>query len=914
MDLHAAFLNSIIDSDFYESIEVNEPGSELSGVVYRFIPKEAGWRMLVGGYWTYVAHETDAKLIQGWKIHLSASQRTAKKLLETVVPIFERHRVGFKFLSDENVVDISLNKNAARTAAGKFITVYPPDLESFKEIIEEIHQATIDFRGPFLLTDRPYKDSKVVFYRYGEHHGSDRVDVDGRRQAGIQDPDGNWISDERRAYFYLPDWIEDPFDGWQPVEPPKEGAVMLKDRYRVESALRFHATGAVYAGVDTHTDQPVIIREARPVHRGSDEEREEGFLLLEKEARILEKLGPDGLAPKLVDLFQEWEHFFLVQEKVDADTLWGYSIGFSHGSKDIRPSFIFERLRETFLKIAKGLQTIHSHGIVLRDITRTNILVTHDTEEMRFIDFEFSYELDRDDPSIPGYTEGYSSPEQLRNEKPHPGEDVYSLGALIIDMLAFTAPGLSLNRQGILDSFRMTVEDYHLPHQLYEIIAGALEEDKEKRWSLERMINHIQTAELPTADVTVVPVGTCPPQRPTPDLELVTEIDGTLTEMARFIQHHTTPNRKDRLWPGGPDIYQSNALQLAYGAAGTAVFLHRVGSPVSDEALEWMRKSIDLEHIAPGLFTGLSGIALSFLELGDEDTARMVMEGANQSPIRLQRAEMRAGASGWGLANLHFHRHFGEGSYLSHAMEAGEYLLKTQKHDDNGGYWEVEAGIPLGFGHGQSGPATFLLYLNEIQPGHGFLEAAIAAVDFEIAHRQQLDDEVLWFPHVGASGGSPKSPHMRHGSAGVGTAVLRAWAATGEDRLRKFADVCALSVSCRGTNKLWHDYGLAGYGELLLDMYDFTGDENYRNNAFYLAEALMPYRLQRKEGIAFPAEELVRISTDFASGMAGVGIFLHRLVNPGTRRFLLLDDLLLKAEPKPAESAIQQSVIHTAVA
>ncbi len=910
MDMQTAFLSSILDSEFYEPIESNQPGPELAAVVLAHASEADGWRMSIGGYWTHVAPESGENLVQGWKIHLSASQATAKMLLERVVPIVVRHRMAFKFLSDLNVVRLSLNKNSPRTAAGKFITIYPDSLDSFKTVIEQLHQATEGCRGPFLLTDRPYKDSRVVYYRYGEHLGAGKVDIHGARKSGIQDPDGNWISDERRAFFYLPDWLEDPFDGWAPVEPPKDGVVLLHERYRVDTALRFHGTGAVYSGIDTHTGNEVIIREARPIHRDGDHGEEEGFLMLEKEARILQKLGPKGVCPQFVELFQEWEHLFLVQERLDADTLWGYSMNITQGSVDLRPVDVFEGMKSMFLKIAQALQEAHREGIVLRDITRNNVMVNRKTEAVHFIDFEFSYELDRDDPPVAGYTEGYSSPEQLRVEIPHPGEDIYSLGALILDMLAFTAPGLRLNRQGILDAFKMTVEDYHLPPEVYETIAGALEVNRHERWDIPRMIEHIESATPPTLDVPVVPTGDRPPERPAPQPALLDEIDTTLKGLVDFNHHHMTPDRRSRLWPGSPDIYETNPLQLAYGAAGTAVFMHRAAGAVPAEAVTWMADHLDVERTPPGLFTGLAGIALAFLEIGQETLAREAMDAANESPIRMQRAELRAGASGWGLANLHFYQRLGDETYLRHAQEAGDYLLATSKSNAQGRYWEIDAGIPLGYGHGQSGPATFLLFLDALCPGQGFLETAIAAIDFEIAHRQPIADELLWFPHVGASGGAPKSPHMRHGSAGVGTAALRGWAATGEDRLLKLAEKCSISVACRHTNKLWHDYGLAGYGEYLLDLYDFTGDENYRHNAFFIAEALMPYRIHRPEGIAFPAEELLRITTDFSAGTAGIGIFLHRLIRPEARRFLLLDELL--SAPSAAKADHQLDAVAVA--
>ena len=59
------------------------------------------------------------------------------------------------------------SKRWARQGAGKFITIYPFDEDQFVSVIEQLHQATRQFEGPYILSDRRYKDSKVVFYRYG---------------------------------------------------------------------------------------------------------------------------------------------------------------------------------------------------------------------------------------------------------------------------------------------------------------------------------------------------------------------------------------------------------------------------------------------------------------------------------------------------------------------------------------------------------------------------------------------------------------------------------------------------------------------------------------------------------------------------------------------------------------------------
>jgi serine/threonine protein kinase/rhamnogalacturonyl hydrolase YesR len=884
-----SFFSTYLDPEYYEPLERYKPSSEYLQLVQRYV--DSTWKISRGGYWTRCFPENAVHLEHGWKIHLAASTMTAVELLERTLPVLVRSRLAFKFCADPDMLALSLNKNAPRTGAGKFVTIYPDSEEDFKKYAEELYQATGELWGPFLLTDRPYKDSKVVFYRYGTHWALERVNERGQRESGMRAPDGSWVSDDRRPYFALPSWVKDPFAGWKSGKAASGGSgMLLNNRFRVEGALKFNASGGIYRGTDTQTGAPVILREARPL-TCKDPKKEETFLLLEKEARILQKLEPTGYTPRYVDLFMHWEHMFLVQEKLDAESLWGYAIGFSRTSAEQRASHFFTRMRDTVKKIALALKSIHEHGVVLRDLTRSNIMFTKD-HQVKFIDLEFAYEMDREEAYVRSWTDGHSSPEQRRWEKPKPGDDCYSLGAMILDQIVFTAPGLDLNREGILRSFRQSLEDYHLPMAIYEIVLGLLEPDPSRRWDIDRLIAAFDSIPVPEHDAPLIPTGQLAPPLPPPPASLRPEIEQTIEGISRFILAKTDYSRNDRLWPARPGIYSTNPLSLEYGAAGIAYFLHRQNGGLPPEVIKWMLKQQERHICPPGLFSGWSGIALVLQELGQHEAASKAMEDASKSELLHKEFDLFWGDSGWGLANLHFWRNTGEEKYLTRALEVGEYLMRTKQENSDGVYWLANNEKRLGLGHGQVGAALFLIYLSKARPGEGFLETAIKAVDFEIAHCQYLDDVLLWYPHVDARASDPKSPHMRYGTAGVGTVVLRAYLASGEPRLRKFAERCANTVTDRHTNKLWYNYGMAGYGEYLLDMYRLLGDERYLNWAYFQAEGLLPHRIYKEEGIAFAAEELFRISCDLAGGSAGIGLFLHRLLRPEQPHFLLRDELL----------------------
>ncbi|WP_158625831.1 class III lanthionine synthetase LanKC [Corallococcus carmarthensis] len=898
MAQHASFFYALLNREYFESLDRYEPSTQYIEIAQRHVG--FSWEMKRGGYWTRFQPKDTQRRKQGWKIHLSASEHTAEQVLECALPVLVASQVAFKFCSDPYILRMSLNKNAPRTGAGKFVTVYPRSDEDFRMQCAQLHEALGDLWGPYLLTDRPYKDSKVIYYRYGGHLPMEQTDGEGIRRPMIEAPDGSWVEDPRVPVFRVPPWVKSPFPSSKPAatEPPaaprapapKSGGKLLKDRYRIGEALKFNAPGGIYEAMDVQTGQPVIIREARHI-RHPDPAQDYDIQLLEKEARILKRLEHTGYTPRFIDFFQQWEHRFLVQEKLDADSLWGHAMGYGVAAADQSVSLFFTHLRETVLKITHGLKALHANNVVVRDLTRKNIMVTRD-DQVKFIDLEFAFELDREEPHTLSWTDGHSSPQQRRGDRPTPADDFYSLGAIILDQITFTAPGLDLNREGILRSFRQRFDDYGLPMEVYDIVLGLLEVDPARRWDLDRVISAFNAIPVPQHEKLLDVWGEKITDLPPPPSALLGAIEQTLSGISRFILAKADPSRDDRLWPTQPEVFSRNPLNLDYGAAGTAYFLHRQNGGLPRETVDWLLKHLDGYDCPPGLMSGLSGVALVLHEIGEHQAARNAMETAARSPLNHQAHDLFWGDAGWGLANLHFWHRTGESQYLMRACEAGEYLLRTKKESDKGASWDYKGETRLGLGHGQSGVALFLTYLAMARPGEGFLETAIKALDFELSEAQSLFGKLLWYPRVGARAGEPKSPSMRHGTAGVGTALLRAYVATGEPRLRKLAEWCAATVGSRHTNKLWLSYGLSGFGEYQLDMYRLLGDRQYLNRAFYMAEAILPHRIDKEEGIAFAADELFRISCDLGAGSAGIGLFLHRLLRPEQPRFLMLDELL----------------------
>lgn len=894
-----------LNAEFFDTLDHYKSSPEL--IEHALSICGDSWRITPRGYWCHCDPGSPLG-IQGWKIHISGTPDTALPLLSRVAPICAKDRIHFKFCSDLKMVQFSMSKNCPRISGGKFITIYPPDEGAFRRSIEMCRRATEGFVGPYIITDQPYLDSKVVFYRYGEHLGAGGVDASGRPVRAIVSPDGTKIQDKREPLAAVPDWLPSSL-GAPKGRPgiPKE--MWLRERrYRVTGARRYSNFGGIYTAEDTLSGREVIIREARP-HLGNPTDAREPQNLLRKQSRIMGRLRPTGLVPDLVELFEEQGHLFLVEEMLQGDNLWGYAMNFGHFVPVVNSSSLDRIVFHAVRELIHGLIEVHKHQIVLRDLTKSNVFFTKE-RRVKFFDFEFAFELDREDPPFPGGTDGYMSPEQRTNSLPTFAEDYYALGTLIVDLIAFTGTGMSLNRGGILASLCMTLKDLGLPSCYAEAVFGLTATKPEERLSPIQALRLIEEQprswDLPETAETLVASGDNLenwvasnesdlqlPARNRPTLVLKEHIAATIEGITSYIHRSLRPPSEDLLWPASPEAFVTNPISLSFGASGILCYLKRVGSSIPAWVPQWIIERATPKKCAPGLYIGLSGVALCLLELGLVDEAETVLADSNDRQRILEIPGLYHGAAGWALANLVFWRKTRRRMYLEYALEIGNELLRRAKGSAEGTYWESNGEVGFGLAFGASGIATLMICLNAASSDSRYLEAAEKALDFEFANARWTAGRIVW-PEVRSSSSKVSLfPHTRFGTAGVGTAAVRLYAATGEPRFRHMAELCAFTASTRGGNKIWQDWGLSGLGELMLDMFYYLSDEKYLDAAYYLAEAILPHGMPKPEGIAFAGAELLRISCDFGMGSAGIGWFFHRLLNPQASRLLLPHELFL---------------------
>ncbi|MBC2694119.1 MAG: serine/threonine-protein kinase PknK, partial [Desulfobacteraceae bacterium] len=139
---------------------------------------------------------------------------------------------------------------------------------------------------------------------------------------------------------------------------------------------------------------------------------------------------------------------------------------------------------EEFLAIAiktvDALESIHAENIIHKDVNPANIVINHETGELKIIDFGISTTLSREEPAVKNLnilegTLAYISPEQTgrMNRVLDYRTDFYSLGVILYELICRKLPFESDDLLEIIHSHiaKEPVEPYKLDQKIYRSVS-----------------------------------------------------------------------------------------------------------------------------------------------------------------------------------------------------------------------------------------------------------------------------------------------------------------------------------------------------------------------------------------------------------------------------------------------------------
>lgn len=866
----------ILDPWNYETLEHYKPtDSDYIDIVRSHLPE--GWATRQVGIWLRVQPPGAVLQPEGFKIHISSVPSAAREVLNKVVPALIGAKAFFKITVDSRILAVVTSKNFPRELSGKFLTVYPTDMNQFRELIEQLSLLTGSFAGPYILSDKRYKDSKVVFYRYGCFIENYQFNSYGEQVSYITCGTDQRFEDIRTAFCQFPEGIADPFREKTIETAQQNEQVVLRGRYRIEDAMSFTNAGGVYRATDLSDGSAVVLKEARP-HVGADVVHTgDAISRLERERDILEKLKDFECIAQIVDYFTEWEHSFLVTKYVTGFLLPSFQSQEDVGLLTARVSTpgAVERFSRIFIKLSKNLlsavETCHSASVIIGDLAPQNVIVDPDTLAVTLIDFGNAH-MEGDREICRAFTPGFVLPHVMAGARPTFDDDHYALRRLLCSIV-YPIQSLSvISEVAEARLLRAVMQDYRLPSHTKRFVRGLIEAPKE--CSIKEIERRYCSEGPSETDQTEASENV--------DTRRLTDVIGRI---ASYIRATTSLGRTDRLWPADYRGFSAHPLCLAYGALGISLFLQAAEKDTPREADEWIQsRPLDAATTAPGFYTGLAGIAWGLWLLGSHQRAASILRGLANFQTQHLIDDLFYGAAGIGLSQLFLWHSTHDAAFLDNVCEIANRLCRNAQTTAGGKCWPHPDGIPYnGLGHGGSGISLFLLMAHQATGDPQYHANALAGLEHVIANASDSEGCLAWarFP-----GDAYLWPYWRSGTAGIGSVLLRFFALTRDDRYMELATRTARYLFNRYTLAPGQFNGLGGIGEFFIDIYQQTSNQEYLEQAWGTARRILLFRIEKPEGICFPGEELMRISNDFGTGAAGIGMFLLRLINQSPHPFL----------------------------
>ena len=152
-----------------------------------------------------------------------------------------------------------------------------------------------------------------------------------------------------------------------------------------------------------------------------------------------------------------------------------------------------DRVLQILKPIAEAIDYAHSLGVIHRDIKPSNIFLNPETSEVKLSDFgtatliEDGHLLIRSTANTP--LPCYTAPEQAQGMSPHSANDIYSLGALLYELLTDCLPYDALNPDTVLVRQLTTTAippselEPSIPTELDSILFKCLSRNQDERYS-----------------------------------------------------------------------------------------------------------------------------------------------------------------------------------------------------------------------------------------------------------------------------------------------------------------------------------------------------------------------------------------------------------------------------------------------
>ncbi|WP_430742704.1 class III lanthionine synthetase LanKC [Bacillus atrophaeus] len=802
---------------------------------------------------------------QGWKIHVTSLLEDSQSVLDKVARLCIDKKIEFKHLKDRHSYIKMNSKTANRASSGKFMTIYPTNNEVFVEMLEIISSITQSFKkGPYILSDKRWKNSNV-FYRYGGF----RLIVNEHGEYCIRDEEGNLIKDQRTPFYQVPDFVKD-FDNYLntinksgDLEAKGEGKL---EQYQIETALSYSNAGGVYLATRKKDNLKVIIKEARP-NAGLDGVAKDALARQKIEYDALKKLKDVSGVVNLIEYFQEWEHYFLVEEFIEGRDLrqWiAQDFPFYRGVDSI--SDHAKKVKKILLQLFTLVDKMHNNGVAMGDLQPANVMVTKDLT-VKIIDFETAMPVNSEDkPNMA--TIGFVS----QKIKVSGARDWFGLKRLVRYLVLPVLSSEDLD--GYLQYNHLNWIKKNYGESFYGFIVD-LQEKCDKR------IKDYQE---------YIPKGTNLSNH-TSDFNLLAIIN----KLIKGVENNLTAD--ERLINGDIRQFEMSGGKFNFltGGSGAAFALAKKNSSPA-EVDNWIQSFL-LDNLSSiednGLFTGKAGILALLHDKGYKEVVynelKILKDNIDDTNISL-----RSGLSGIGLFVISLYLETENIEYLQFSIELEKLIDLNRVKDEP---LRVNDWMAVGIGaiDGLSGVSLFYSALYSVTKNKKYLEKAelLLKKDLETTKKDDVTGVLQTLDNR-----NRLLPYLSGGSIGIATSIWFLNHVSGQDLYRKeLAAILKLSkMRCTISGSLFDG---AGSFLLIPSMVKYGKKrEEILNSVLNLLNIFL---IEKNGYYVYPGQFSYRLADDVYSGSSGIILALLGIVKDNPLYWLPLvnsDEFLVRTKAK----------------
>ena len=250
----------------------------------------------------------------------------------------------------------------------------------------------------------------------------------------------------------------------------------IAGKYKILKELGRGGMGVVYKAKDSRLKRIVALK-FLPPDLTKDPEAKERFI---QEAQAAAALDHPNICT-VYEVDEEKDQTFISMAYVEGRSL---KDRVNSGALDV------EEAVGIAVQVAEGLKEAHEKGIVHRDIKPANIMLT-EKGQAKITDFglaKLSWGADLTKTSTVMGTVAYMSPEQARGEEVDHHTDIWSLGAMLYEMLTGKHPFQKSHEQALIYSILneepkpLSFFRSDIPKYIEQVVNKALEKDLEHRY------------------------------------------------------------------------------------------------------------------------------------------------------------------------------------------------------------------------------------------------------------------------------------------------------------------------------------------------------------------------------------------------------------------------------------------------